>query len=207
MSVHSAGFGGWCNQYGDMHACVSLALSLIVATMGVNSPQAKLDALSQTQAQAQAQGQAHAPPHVQAETSSRGAETWISPVTGRIRVDRPFDLPNGPFRAGHRGIDLPTTPGEAVRAPTSGTVTFVGTVVDRAVMSLRTDEQTVLSLEPVSSDLTIGAVVAKGQLIGEVSEGGHCSGECLHVGVRINNEYVNPLRFFLRKPTLLPTER
>jgi hypothetical protein len=130
--------------------------------------------------------------------------TWASPTGTPIRISSPFDLPGGPFQAGHRGIDIEVTAGDPVFSPTFGTVTFVGTVVDRPVLSLRTDEQTVMSIEPVASSLLVGDQVYRGQLLGTVTAGGHCVQSCLHLGVRVNNEYVNPLRFFFRAPVLLP---
>src|SRR5690606_14701135 len=99
--------------------------------------------------------------------------------------------------SGHRGIDLAAAPGATVAAPAAGTVSFTGTVVDRAVISVRVDERTVYSLEPVASDLVPGDRVASGALLGEAAVGGHCSSECVHLGVRVDGEYVNPLRYLM----------
>lgn len=129
---------------------------------------------------------------------------WIPPVGSRLTVSGPYLAPPTPYASGHRGIDLVAGPGLAVRAPAAGTVSFVGTVVDRRVLSMRIDEHTVLSLEPVASELSVGDVVEAGDNLGSVSSGGHCFDECLHLGVRFDNEYVNPMRFFLGRPTLRP---
>lgn len=128
---------------------------------------------------------------------------WSAPLGDPLMVTAHFDLPNGPFNAGHRGIDVSGF-SEIVRAPTAGVVTFSGTVVDRPVLSIRVDEQTIVSFEPVTSDLDAGDPVSRGQAIGTIARGGHCSAECLHLGVRVNGEYVNPMRFFKRRPVLLP---
>lgn len=135
----------------------------------------------------------HAPPNL-----------WQPPVSNQLTVSSFYDLPNGKYQAGHRGIDLPSVPGAPVRAPTSGVVVFVGTVVDRPTISIRVAVDTVVSIEPVQSELREGETMSKGQHIGVVAEGGHCSETCVHLGVRVKDEYVNPLRFFRGKAQLVP---
>ncbi len=111
----------------------------------------------------------------------------------------------GRYAAGHRGIDLPSAGvGLPVRSPVAGTVSFVGTVVDRPVVSVRVDLRTVVSLEPVASELQVGDVVGPGSALGTTATGGHCGVACVHLGVRVDGEYVNPLRYFRAKPVLLP---
>lgn len=86
-------------------------------------------------------------------------------------------------------------------------MSFVGQVADRHVLSVRVDSRTVVSFEPIEqadAALAEGAQVLPRQPLGIVAEGGHCLDECLHLGVRVDDEYVNPLRYFLGKPVLLP---
>lgn len=132
------------------------------------------------------------------------AALWFPPLGHPFTVLAPFSLPNGQYAAGHRGVDLPALPGASVRAPAAGSVTFVGTVVDRPVLTLRTDARTLVSFEPIVSDLEVGDRVERGELIGTVSTGGHCAERCLHAGIRVNGEYVNPLGWFRARPVLLP---
>lgn len=139
-----------------------------------------------------------------ASAAHRGAEVWPSPLPGPFRVTGPYRAPPTPYASGHRGIDLPAIPGAPVRAPVAGTVAFSGVVVDRPALSIRVDERTVLSIEPVASTLAPGATVTTGDEIGVVARGGHCADECLHIGVRVDGDYANPLRFFVSKPRLLP---
>jgi len=139
-----------------------------------------------------------------ASAASNAPTLWEPPLDGPLRVVESYALPDGPYRAGHRGIDIPATAGAAVHAPSSGTVTFVGAVVDRPVLSLRLDAHTVVSFEPIASSLRKGDRLARGEAIGRVAAGGHCSGSCLHIGVRIDDEYANPLRFLQPRPILLP---
>lgn len=146
---------------------------------------------------------AAAPPQAaSAETAS--VARWVPPVAVPFEVVEPFRAPEHAYGPGHRGIDLAARAGAEVRVPVGGTVTFAGTVVDRPVISVRVDETTVYSMEPVSSTLRAGDTVDMGALIGTVSDQGHCGGHCVHLGVRINGDYVNPLRYFVTKPVLLP---
>lgn len=145
---------------------------------------------------------------------SAAAPLWLPPLESPLLVSGPYRAPPSPYASGHRGIDLPAGPGDAVRAPVAGTVSFVGRVVDRPVLSIRVDARTILSFEPLdASDLNSGMdgeglsegdSVYRGQLLGVIAEGGHCESECVHLGVRVDGEYVNPMRFFVEKPILLP---
>jgi len=129
---------------------------------------------------------------------------WAPPLGSPLRISTPYDLSNGPYQAGHRGVDLPATPESPVISPTGGTVTFVGTVADRPVVSVRVDGHTIFSLEPVTSEARVGDPVARGAILGRVASGGHCGSRCLHLGVRVDDQYVNPMRFLRARPVLLP---
>lgn len=131
-------------------------------------------------------------------------DLWSPPLGSSLEVAKGFDLPLGPYRAGHRGIDLVASVQQTVFAPAAGVVSFVGTVVDRPLISVRVGEHTVYSIEPVESGLAVGDVVSRFDVLGSVAEGGHCSYGCVHLGVRVAGEYVNSMRFFWPKPQLLP---
>lgn len=143
-------------------------------------------------------------PGVHSPAAHASEAAWRSPLDGPLSISAYFDLPNGPYQAGHRGIDMPTRHGQAVRSPSSGVVSFVGTVVDRPLISIRVDEHTVLSIEPVASELREGDTVSPGDPIGTVAGGGHCRESCMHLGVRLHGNYVNPLRYLRQRPVLLP---
>lgn len=117
-----------------------------------------------------------------------------------------YAAPSTRYAAGHRGIDLSAVTGAPVVAPDSAVVRFVGVVVDRPVLTLDHGDGVLSSYEPVSSELTVGEPVSRGAALGLVGSGGHCGTACLHVGVRVNGEYVSPLLFFARVPpaVLLP---
>lgn len=133
---------------------------------------------------------------------------WHWPTSPPGAVVRAFLAPPGPYAAGHRGIDVAASAGQAVLSPTDAVVSFSGVVVDRPVITLRVDEHVLVSMEPVASELPVGAAVAAGTVIGAIAGGGHCDGGCLHIGVRVDGEYVSPLLFLAGVPpaVLLPLE-
>lgn len=139
-----------------------------------------------------------------ADGSRATSRLWAPPLGSPLRILAGYSLPDGPYRAGHRGVDLPASRGDEVRSPAAGSVTFVGVVVDRPVLSILVEAGTVVSLEPVESLLAEGEPVGRNQPLGTVGAGGHCDGACLHVGVRVEGRYVNPLRFLRPRPVLLP---
>lgn len=134
------------------------------------------------------------------------APRWSWPVAP-ARTIRAYEAPPSPYAAGHRGIDLAAAPGATVTAPSDATVHFVGVVVDRPVLTLDHGSGVLSSFEPLAAaGLAVGDRIARGTVLGVVGEGAHCSGACLHVGVRVDGEYVSPLLFFDRVPrsVLLP---
>jgi murein DD-endopeptidase MepM/ murein hydrolase activator NlpD len=132
---------------------------------------------------------------------------WEWPLTPRPTVLRAFDPPPKPWLSGHRGVDLRAAhDGAAVSSPASGTVSFVGVVVDRPVITVDHGNGLRSSFEPVDSGLARGAAVAEGDVLGW-SQPGHCGPiPCVHWGVRRGEEYLNPLAFVtdLRPSVLLP---
>lgn len=117
-----------------------------------------------------------------------------------------FDGPPVPWAPGHRGVDLAAGQGSQVLAPEQGVVVFVGVVVDREVLTLLHPNGLRSSFEPVSSTATVGQTVARGAVIGRVNGQTHCGTACLHWGVRDGAEYVDPLRFVVRRyAVLLPS--
>lgn len=137
------------------------------------------------------------------ETASAG---WVWPVDPPWQIVRGFEAPPTPYAAGHRGIDVAATTGGDVYAPAAGVVSFAGTVVDRPVLSMTLPGGIVASIEPVSTTVNVGDTVRQGERVGTVATGGHCSGRCVHFGVRLHGGYVSPLLYLARVPraVLLP---
>jgi murein DD-endopeptidase MepM/ murein hydrolase activator NlpD len=134
-----------------------------------------------------------------------GRGRWAWPVAAHV-LAAGFVAPATPYAAGHRGIDLRAAEGTVVTAPADAVVRFSGMVVDRPVLTLDHGGGVLSSYEPVASTLPVGSVVGRGGIAGTVAAGGHCDGTCLHVGVRVDGDYVSPLLFFDRVPpaVLLP---
>jgi murein DD-endopeptidase MepM/ murein hydrolase activator NlpD len=144
-----------------------------------------------------------------AAASAAPAVPWSWPAAPPHPVVRVFTAPEHPWSPGHRGIDVGTPHGSPVTAPDDGVVHFAGVVVDRPVLSMRHRDGVLSSLEPVVSELAAGDPVVRGQVVGTV-QAGHCPDvECVHLGARIDGEYVSPLLMLgLGRPSvLLPTRR
>ncbi|MCS5499045.1 M23 family metallopeptidase [Cnuibacter physcomitrellae] len=147
-----------------------------------------------------------APPQSSVPASAAvGRAGWVWPVQGPPAFARGYEAPATRYGAGHRGIDLEVGVGGEVRAPADGTVAFVGQVAGRPVVALEHDGGYRSSLEPVSSSLAVGDRVERAQPIGVVVDGGHCAG-CLHFGVRLHGEYLDPRALIVGIPraVLLP---
>ncbi len=142
-----------------------------------------------------------------ASRAAGAASEWGWPIAPPRRVVQTFVAPESEYGAGHRGIDVAATAGTVVLAPADGVVHFSGIVVDRPVLSIEHGGDLISSFEPVFSDLTPGTVVRRGQPVGLVAAGGHCSSVCLHFGVRLHGQYVSPLNYLggIPPPVLLPT--
>lgn len=131
---------------------------------------------------------------------------WRWPVEGPREVVDPFRAPPHEYGPGHRGVDLPAPVGSVIQAPAPGLVAFRGTVVDRPLLTIEHDGGYLTTFEPLVSELSPGESVVAGQPLGLVSVGGHTAPGLLHLGVRWNNAYINPMILFGEVPraVLLP---
>lgn len=130
---------------------------------------------------------------------------WEWPLEPAV-IAEPFRAPADRYGPGHRGVDLVGAVGANVRAPSDGVVAFSGVVVDRAILTIDHGAGYVSTLEPVDTELPPGARVFRGDAIGTISTGGHSVAGDLHVGVRLDGEYINPLTLVADVPraVLLP---
>jgi len=139
--------------------------------------------------------------------------TWTWPVTGPVIRD--FDPPDQPFGSGHRGIDIAAAVGTTVLAAAGGVVTFAGPVGGRLFLTIDHGgglESTYSFLDALS--VRRGDVVLQGAPIAR-SGSGHAGALVphLHFGVRLNDEYQDPLdllgpievwRFIRLAPVVVP---
>jgi len=140
---------------------------------------------------------------------------WVPPLDralDALGVLAPFDPPAQDWLAGHRGVDLAAAPGEVVRSPAPGVVTFAGPVAGRDVLVVLHDDGLRTSLEPVAGTVAAGTRVARGGVVGTVQDageprasghGGHCAGTCVHWGVRRGERYVDPLALLGERPPIV----
>ncbi len=141
-----------------------------------------------------------------AQRSPDSQPTWLWPVDGTREVAEPFLAPAHDYGPGHRGVDIVAGTGTTVRAPADGVVAFQGVVVDRPLLTLDHGGGFVSTFEPVASTLTPGTAVQAGDEIGTVATGGHTGAGHLHIGVRLNGRYINPMLMFgdVPRAVLLP---
>ncbi|WP_144877538.1 M23 family metallopeptidase [Microbacterium sp. 1.5R] len=134
------------------------------------------------------------------------APVWEWPLDGHRTVAEPYRAPAHQYGAGHRGVDLRAAAGAVVRAPADGAVAFRGVVVDRGVLTIEHAHGLVSSYEPISSDLAPGTLVRAGDVVGTLDRGGHALVDTLHLGVRWEGEYINPMLLFgpVPRAVLLP---
>lgn len=169
----------------------ALLAALLVVLMPIPMPVAAADA---------------SPVVTQASSADVSQPRWTWPLTPVPAVTRPFDLPH-PYAAGHRGIDLDAVAGAVVLAPEDGVVRFAGWVVDRPVLSLQHADGLISTYEPVVTTLTVGTVVARGEVIGTLDSAVvHAPAGGLHLGARMGDGYLDPLALLglVPRAVLLP---
>ncbi|MFN8084825.1 MAG: peptidoglycan DD-metalloendopeptidase family protein [Dermatophilaceae bacterium] len=121
---------------------------------------------------------------------------WVWPLTPRPIVVHPFRAPAGPYGPGHRGVDLSAQVAAAVRSPALGVVSFAGVVADRGVIVVDHGGGVRSTFEPVVGWLPVGTRVNAGDRVASLAASSwHCGSSCLHWGVRVGAEYVDPLRY------------
>jgi murein DD-endopeptidase MepM/ murein hydrolase activator NlpD len=120
---------------------------------------------------------------------------YRAPVAGPLVVRRRFEPPPTMYAAGHRGVDLATTPDEAVLAAGAGQVSFAGDVAGRGVVVILHPDGISTEYEPVTPLVRPGQTVRMGQVIARIRGGHHgCPPDrCLHWGARRAGRYLDPL--------------
>ncbi|MFW5469032.1 murein hydrolase activator EnvC family protein [Knoellia sp. CPCC 206435] len=132
-----------------------------------------------------------------------GRGSWSWPLSPRPVVLRPFLPPRSTYGPGHRGIDLHARQGQSVLAVDSGRVSHVGVIAGRGTVSVTHASGLRSTYEPVRAHVSTGAVVADGDVLGEVSGQSHCGGACLHLGALRDRSYVDPRPLLGGGPVIL----
>ena len=138
---------------------------------------------------------------------SRVPDLWM-PVAGPLV--RGFDARAGPFGPGHRGIDIAVPVGELVRAPAAGRVVFAGPVAGTTWVSLLIAPGVLVTLGPVLHPTVTAGQVRARHPVGRVGPGhgapwagpagGAAGGATLHLSMRVDGTYVDPLAFLVDRP-------
>ncbi|MFM8515382.1 MAG: peptidoglycan DD-metalloendopeptidase family protein [Actinomycetota bacterium] len=119
------------------------------------------------------------------------AMVWLWPVAGPVVTD--FQPPVHEFGAGHRGIDIEAEAGSLIRAAHGGSIRFAGVVAGVPTITIRNGPVS-SSYQPVHASLAVDTEVQAGDGIGRLgAHHGTCT--CLHLGVRVDGRYRNPLDF------------
>jgi hypothetical protein len=131
-----------------------------------------------------------------AAASTPTATSWIRPVGGRVVI--PFDPPRTRYGAGHLGADLAAPPGTEVHAAAPGVVAFAGSVAGSLHVviahagGLRTSYSFLETIAVRRGDrIAAGAALGTSGGTGQ----GH-DGSVLHLGLRVGDTYVDPMRLF-----------
>jgi murein DD-endopeptidase MepM/ murein hydrolase activator NlpD len=133
----------------------------------------------------------------------------VWPLQPEPEVVRPFDPPDSPYGAGHRGVDLLGHVGQPVLSALPGTVTYAGSLAGRGVVVVD-HGATRTTYEPVAATVGVGSPVVAGTQIGTLElAGSHCFPRaCLHWGWIEGETYLDPLRLVGAGPVrLLPLWR
>ena len=144
--------------------------------------------------------------------------TW--PIPGYTAISSQFGKRNAPTSGAstyHKGVDIPAPEGTTLIATCNGEITFIGFLGGGGyTITITTENGLKISYCHVSpnSIVSIGDKIEQGQTIGNVGPkyvygvagnnykdatgrptNGATTGCHLHIGFRINNEYVNPLDY------------
>jgi murein DD-endopeptidase MepM/ murein hydrolase activator NlpD len=111
---------------------------------------------------------------------------------------RGFDASAGSYGPGHRGVDIGGQVQERVRAPAGGRVEFAGPVAGVTWVSLLVAPGVMVTVGPL-----LDVQVAEGQRVRALDPVGRLGpghGMALHLSLRIDGIYVDPLPYLLDRP-------
>jgi murein DD-endopeptidase MepM/ murein hydrolase activator NlpD len=164
------------------------------------------------------------PPEARSAVGAARGQEWVPPLRMPLAgsIVRGFEASAGTYGPGLRGVDVGGRVGEAVRAPAGGRVEFAGPVAGVTWVSLLVAPGVTVTVGPL-----LDAQVAAGQRVralapvGRLGPGhgpalgpghgpalgpGHqpahvpAYGMALHLGLRVDGVYVDPLPYLLDRP-------
>ena len=111
-------------------------------------------------------------------------------------IERHFEAPASDYGPGHRGIDYAIASGTRVRAAGDGVVSWAGSVAGNLSVTIDHGaglESTYSML--ASLEVTRGETVDEGRFVGTVGRDHEGASGGLHFGVKLHDEYVDPLDY------------
>lgn len=133
------------------------------------------------------------------EHSSTNAEckTLMGWPLQQTKIVGQYDAPDQPWLPGHRGVDLLTSPQNAILAPADGSIAFSGVVAGKSVVTIRHDgslSNLTSTFEPAVAEKKTGTHVSKGERFAHVEgNSDHCADQCLHWGLKAaDHSYADP---------------
>lgn len=115
-------------------------------------------------------------------------------------VVRPYDAPDNPFAAGHRGVDVWAPMGSPVRASAPGVVSFAGNVAGNLTVTIDHGDGLKTGYSFLGSVAARkGQHVDTGTVVGAVGRGHPNSGlpPHVHLSARRNDVYFDPLELYV----------
>ena len=151
--------------------------------------------------------------HVKMARNWQLEKHWRMPLDGPVQLARPYLQPTSDYSSGHRGVDLAVHLSQDIFAPADASVSFVGHLANRDLLTLRHEGGLVSEFEPACAIVKVGQLVQAGQPIAKVCDADpsyqqHCQAlRCLHFSLRLNGKYLSPLALIggLSPTRLLPT--
>ncbi len=119
----------------------------------------------------------------------------------------PFDLREGGYAAGHRGVDLPADAGTPIHPMADGVVVWSGQVAGDAWTSVLHPDGVTTSYGPlqVPAGTPFGAAVTRADVIGRARGDAHGQSGRVHVGARREGRYVDPAGLVAGAPDMVAT--
>jgi murein DD-endopeptidase MepM/ murein hydrolase activator NlpD len=135
---------------------------------------------------------------------------WEIPVNSieEPNIAELMDANLGKYDAGHRGVDLITASGNQIIAPEDGVISYKGVVANAPTVTLMVGEYK-NTFQPATTTLPTGSQVGRGEVFAVVDiyrdQRQHCEEveSCLHWGMLIGDNYLNPLDKIYRKNIVL----
>jgi hypothetical protein len=125
---------------------------------------------------------------------------WGYPVAPDTSdLETVYLAPSSEYGPGHRGVDFKLAIGSAIKSPVDGQIAFQGEVVDRNVLTIRSENGYLASFEPACSELEVGESVSLGETFAwhcnplEAYQY-HCE-TCIHFSIRSAWGYLSPEYF------------